>query len=156
VTYTWNSLIFAGCCRKGAPLSVAGRCVAFSGRNVARRIAPRLRPGRFLLEPDHRRAMIRRPRLFSVAWAARQARLWLDPSRLPGPRSILHLDCRLASAQSSRYFFGFFGIFLARKRWVIPTISSWLLGSQIQKAVDSPRWAVKQPDCRHRSLLIVE
>jgi hypothetical protein len=41
--------------------------------------------GRFLLELHQQSAMIYRPR-FSVAWAARQARLWLDPSRLPEPR----------------------------------------------------------------------
>jgi hypothetical protein len=52
---------------------------------------------------------------------------------------------------------GFFVIFLGRERWMTPTISTSLLGSQIQKAVsiDAPAGVSNKPTTRYRSLLIV-
>jgi hypothetical protein len=63
--------------------------------------------GRFLLELHQQSAMIYRPR-FSVAWAARQARVWLDPSRLPGPRSVP--PTRSSIDFFSEFFSGFFWV----------------------------------------------
>jgi hypothetical protein len=125
VTYTWNSLIFAGCCRKGAPLTVAGRRSGHRGpvaRHHLRHIycidvvgdreggpvhpLPATCTGPFSLDPNRQPAMISAPRL-SVAWAARQARLWLKPQPVTGAAlySGLMAGC---SPPKSR----FFGIFL--------------------------------------------